>query len=111
MLNNDVNKRLVKLKDALISLGYSHDEAQKQIDEVGEIAVMALLGKLIKDFPNQKEEIVNQTEKFISNKFPAGEFQLIVDEVSNETVKQYIYAVIENIDDEKKKRFLEKITY
>lgn len=98
----DVEKRLEVLKNSLVNLGFSIQEAEKQIEEVGKIITMAILEKLLKEKTAIEKITVQNFQNYLKSNFTAEYLKIVVDQESNRIVEEYLKAVSVNLSPDKK---------
>lgn len=81
------------IKKSLMSAGFSFEEAELQIEEVGKVITMAILHRLLKEKAAVKELTVENIEKFLKDNFTVQYLKLVVDEESNKIAEEYLEVV------------------
>lgn len=92
------------IKQALINIGFSEVEAEKQLRELNDV-IMALVGKRLlgEDMnPNMSE---NDVKALIEQSYSPDEFKKTFEEVSVSTLGGYLEAVSANLDPDRKDSF------
>jgi len=84
--------RLEVIKKSLIAVGFSLEEAESQIEEVGKIITMAILHRLLKEKTEVKELTLENIEKFLKDNFTVQYLKLVVEEESQKIVQEYLKA-------------------
>ena len=90
---NQMKDRLEIIKKSLVSTGFSLEEAEHQIEEVGKLVTMAILHRLLKEKTEVKELTVENIEKFLKENFNVQYLKLVVEEESNKIVEEYLKVV------------------
>lgn len=88
-----IPQKLEVTKKSLISAGFSHDEAEAQINSVGKIITMAILHRLLKEKAEIKELTPDNIADFLNKNFNAEYLRVVVDEESNKIVEEYLKVV------------------
>jgi len=104
MENKIVQEKFEKMKSAMAFIGFSKEEAEKQINELGEIILMETMKKIIEDNPNENLNNENIND-FIKNKYSEEEMIKISAEKSVLTIKNYLDEITSGLDENKKKYF------
>ena len=105
----ETNKdKLETIKKALQSIGYSLEEAEKQIEEVGKLIMMAILQKLLQKYSGEK--LTPQgLENFLKITYNAQYIRTVIDEESNNIVSEYLKEVTIVLPQDKKKEFYQQL--
>jgi len=103
-----MNNLLEKFKNALISIGFKSDDAEKQMNELEEIARTSLLIRLAKDHPESADEIGSNPNGYIS-KLSKEELTEVANNVAREVVEQYVESVARSLSEEEKIAFTKMI--
>ena len=98
----DVEKRLEILKKSLVAIGFSIQEAEKQIEEVGKIITMAILEKLLKEKAAAEKLTAQNFQDYLKSNFTAEYLKVVVDQESNRIVEEYRKAVSVDLPSDKK---------
>lgn len=100
--------KLETIKKALQSIGYSIEEAEKQIEEVGKVITMAILHKLLQKHSGGK--LTPQgLENFLKVTYNAQYIRTVIDEESNNIVSEYLREVTMVLPQDKKEAFNQQI--
>jgi len=84
--------RLEAIKKSLIAVGFSLEEAEQQIEEVGKLITMAILHRLLQEKAEVKELTLGNIEKFLKDNFTVQYLKLVVEEESQKIVQEYLKA-------------------
>lgn len=107
MLQTNQDK-LETIKKALQSIGYSLEEAEKQIEEVGKLMTMAILHKLLQKHSGEK--LTPQgLENFLRTTYNAAYIRTVIHEESNNIVSEYLREVTMVLPQDKKEAFYQQI--
>jgi len=98
----DIEKRLEILKKSLVNIGFSIEEAEKQIEEVGKIITMAILEKLLKEKTAAEKLTAQNFQNYLKSNFTAEYLKVVVDQESNRIVEEYRKAVSVNLPPDNK---------
>lgn len=100
--------KLETIKKALQSIGYSLEEAEKQIEEVGKVVTMAILHKLLQKHSDEK--LTPQgLENFLKATYNAQYIRTVIDEESNNIVSEYLREVTMVLPQDQKEAFNQQI--
>lgn len=109
-MNEKIEQIKIKLTKGLLSLNFSQDQSEKQIQYLGEVITQSILMRVTKEHLNQKNEILNDFEKFIQSNYSDVEFNTIVEEESSKIVNEYIDEITSNLDQTKRNDFISSLT-
>ena len=102
------HQKLETIKKALQSIGYSIEEAEKQIEEVGKLMTMAILHKLLQKHSGEK--LTPQgLENFLRSTYNAAYIRTVIDEESNTIVTEYLKEITMVLPADKKDSFNKQI--
>ena len=108
--NNFVDHILTKFKSALSSIGYSQQGIEKQITELNNIILMAILVKIVQEKGLRPGEITMENlEQFLQTNCSQDEIKVIVEEEARRIVEEYIEEITKNLADDKKKNFYDQL--
>lgn len=108
-MDNKLDEIRPKLTQAFSLLGFSPDQVQKQVEDLGEVISQSILMRIVNEHISQKNEILNNFDDFIKSTYPDEEFQKIVEEESVKIAKEYLDSITDNLDQNKKNNFLAAI--
>ena len=109
MINQNA-KKLEVIKKSLQSIGYSLEEAEKQIEHVGKVVTMAILHKLLAKYDEDRKLTPQDLEKFLRANFNATYLQVVIEEESDKIVKEYLKEVIFVLPKDKKATFSSQVS-
>ena len=100
--------KLETIKKALQSIGYSVEEAEKQIEEVGKLMTMAILHKLLQKHSGEK--LTPQgLENFLKITYNAQYIRTVINEESNNIVSEYLKEITMVLPADQKENFNNQI--
>ncbi len=100
--------KLETIKKALQSIGYSIEEAEKQIEEVGKVITMAILHKLLQKHSGEK--LTPQgLENFLKVTYNAQYIRTVIDEESNNIVTEYLKEITMVLPADQKETFARQV--
>ncbi len=108
MLNQDKQK-LETIKHALQSIGYTLEEAEKQIEEVGKLITMAILHKLLKKHSADGKLTPEGLKEFLKERYNAMYLRVVIEEESNNITQEYLREVTMVLSPDKKEDFYHRI--
>ncbi len=93
---------------ALTKIGFTTEEAEKQIKELNDIILGLVAKKLLGENAEhlQSEEILKQK---IESQYTKEEIRKVFEEVSMETVKGYFDAILSDLDDKQVSDFMQEV--
>ena len=101
-------QKLETIKKALQSVGYSLEEAEKQIEEVGKLMTMAILHKLLQKHSGEK--LTPQgLDNFLRQSYNAQYIRTVIDEESSNIVMEYLKEVTMVLSPEQKEKFTQQV--
>lgn len=108
---SNTNQKLEIIKNSLSSIGYSVEEAENQIQEVGKLVIMAILHRLIQEKANvQLKNLTPQNiKKFLEENFNANYLRLVIQEESNNLIENYLNEITQDLPAGKKDSFFRQI--
>lgn len=109
MENKTIQRKIDKITNALIEVGFNQNEINLQIEKLGKIIQLSVLKRVISDNNAEKEKINEDVTSYIKSKYSDQEFSRIVQEESGKIVEEYFNQVTMNLDEEKRKNFYQSI--
>jgi hypothetical protein len=93
---------------ALTKIGFTSEEAEKQIKDLTDIILSLVAKKLLGENadPAQSEEVLKQQ---IESRYTKDEIRKVSEEVSAETVKGYFDTILGDLSDEQKSAFMQEV--
>jgi len=111
-MNQEIEKQMQEKKqkviNALVSIGFSASEAEKQISELGGVITMSILKKVIEENPNQSLNDDN-VQEFIQSRYTKDDIGKIVTEESAVVLMDYFKEVTKNLSEEEKQKFFDQL--
>lgn len=111
-MNQAIEKQIQETKqktiNALLSIGFSPENAEKQISELGSVITMSIMKKIIEENPDQMLDD-NNIQEFIKSKYTNEDIGKIVTEESGIVFMDYFKEVTKNLSDEEKQRFFDQL--
>ena len=108
MEENEIKQRLGVMKEALLTIGFRSEEAEKQITELGELILMTVLARVVRD-KNATNLTPDNLEKFLTESYRPEELKLLVDEESGKVVGEYLQTITSDLPEDKKQAFYSQI--
>lgn len=106
MINSELNQKIENIQNALISIGFTKEEAKYQIEEIGEIVSKLILARLLKE---QSVDTNNLTPKelknFFKTNFQAEYINSVIQEESGKIIGSYLTQITKNLSEDKKQKF------
>jgi len=97
-----------KTIDALVSIGFTQESAEKQIKELNDI-ILSLVAKRVADENPDIELSVNNYGSVVKEKYAAGKYEQLLTEISSNVVSDYFEAVTKNLVPLKRDEFYRKV--
>jgi len=96
--------KLYKLQDALVFIGFTKDESEKQIDDLNKLVSIGIINKIIEE--NQNEDL-NEANigNFIKNKYSEEEIENMSAEISEIIIEGYFDDITKDLSESRKKYF------
>jgi len=101
----DLKVRLETIKKSLNSIGFTIEEAELQINEVGKLATMAILHRLLKERSTDQKLTPANLQQFLKSNFTPGYLAKVIEEESNRMIDGYLSAVSQNLPQVQKDNF------
>jgi len=108
MLNQDKHK-LETIKKSLQSIGYTLEEAENQIEEVGKLITMAILHKLLKKHGVDGKLTPEGLKEFLKERYNAMYLRVVIEEESNNIIQEYLKEITIVLSPDKKENFYRQV--
>jgi len=105
----DTKTRLEVVKKSLLSLGFSIEEAETQIVEVGKIVTMAIFQRLLKERTPAEDLTPQNIQKYLQSNFNSIYIRQVIEFESNKIVEDYLLAVTKDLPAPQKQDFYQQI--
>lgn len=102
-------KDFSNLQEALVSIGYSKKEAEKQINDIGHLVQMAIVANLSEKKKKNEEITPENFENFVKNNFSEKEIKTVIAISMKQVVGDYIQEIVKTLNPEEKDEFYKKI--
>ena len=109
MTNQEFNIKLEIIKQALISIGFSADDANPQIAKIGDIVSIAIITRLLKEKPDIKDKMTENFEELLEQNFSPKYIKQVTQEESGKIVGEYLTEITKNFPEDKKRVFFTQI--
>ena len=93
---------------ALTKIGFTADEAEKQIKDLDNIILVLVAKKLLGENADALES-EEALKRQIESQYSKDEIRKVFEEVSAETVKGYFDAILSDLDNSAKDAFLQEV--
>lgn len=105
----DTKSKLEIVKRSLLSLGFSTEEAENQIIEVGKIVTMAIFQRLLKERTPADDLTPQNIEKYLRSNFNAIYLKQVIELESNKIVEEYLKVVTKDLPVSQKQDFYQQV--
>ncbi len=102
-------EKLELTKRSLTLLGFTEEEAEKQINEVGKLITMAIFQRLLKERSSQTDLTPENVKNYLKQNFTAQYVKEVIEIESVKIVEEYLKVVTQDVSPEQKEKFLAQI--
>lgn len=99
-----------KIVAALKGIGFPEDEAKKQLSDLGQVIILAVIDRMQKEHPGNPDLNENNLEAFIATHYPLESFDKIFAEVGNGILAEYFGAILKGRSEEETKNFMTAVS-
>ena len=105
----DTKTKLEVVKKSLLSIGFSIEEAEIQIVEVGKIVTMAIFQRLLKERTPAEDLTPQNIQKYLESNFNSIYLKQVIEFESNKIVEDYLMAVTKDLPAPQKQDLYQQI--
>mgnify|MGYP001594997885 FL=1 len=98
-----------KIKNALLSIGFSVEEADKQISELGKVIQLTVIEHIAAENKDDKLAFAKDPESYVKNRYDTQSLADIVSKVSGKVISEYFSEVTKDLPNSKRTEFFAKI--
>ena len=109
MPQKDFSTNLEIIKKSLVKIGFTLEEAETQIVEVGKIVTMAIFQRLIKERTPADDFTPQNIEKYLQSNFNSIYLKQVIEFESNKIVEDYLMAVTKDLPAPQKQDLYQQI--
>lgn len=95
-------QKLETIKNALLGIGYSIEEVEIQIEEVGKLMTMAILHKLLKKHDYNGKLTPEGLKIFLKERYNSEYLKLVIEEESDNIIQEYLKEISLVLNEEKR---------
>jgi hypothetical protein len=108
--NELLSEKLEATKKIFELLGFSNQEAEQHLEELGNTLTVKIITKLLegKNFEKNENTSIEEITNFINKQYKQEEMSAIVDEEASDFLHSYFKVILKD-DDEEKLSEIEKI--
>lgn len=103
------NKKLDIVKKSMVSIGFTIEEAEIQIVQVGKLVTMAILERLLKERAEIRDFTPDNLEDYLKKNFTAPYLKTVVEVESGRIVDGYLKSISQNLPPDVKDNFYQEI--
>lgn len=107
--NSNLRKNLSVIKKAFLSIGYSQEETEKQISQLGLIVAFATIERLLKERPECDNLHSQELTLCLKSKYPPETIRKIAKEESGRLVNDFLKTITQALPEEKRQNFFQQI--
>jgi hypothetical protein len=105
----DFPENLEIIKKSLVKIGFTQEEAESQILEVGKIVTMAILKRLLIERASVEDLTPQNIQKYLESNFNQTYLKQVLEFESNKIVDDYLKAVTKDLASDAKQNFYQDI--